>query len=364
MPYKDSAKQKENARKYRENNQEKIKKYRENNQEKIKEQQKEYRENNKKQNYEKQKEYREAKIHNVINSITSKCIIDRKKWDIWCDKIKKNSKNHPYSVEFTNDVMFDMMVHGCFYCGDIATTIDRLDSALDHTIDNCVGCCGPCNNSKGTADPSTFIRKSYYRTRGEYLDDVTDVWHENKTKPIMRGYKGRATKKGVSFELSKEQWNSMIVDECAYCHRRPSTWFGIDRVMPENGYVDGNVVTCCWDCNLDKHTHDVKTMMARNERIATRVNDGDLVIENLPKVILHKGIPKTSKKICANGKVYESQIEASRVLEKSDEYVRACIRDGRYSDDIFLISDEFYDFAISNNLENITKKMYVLFARM
>jgi hypothetical protein len=40
------------------------------------------------------------------------------------------------------------------------------------------------------------------------------------------------------------------------------------------------------------------------------------------------------------------------------------VRDGRYFDDIFEISKEFYDFAVETKLENITKKMYILFNRM
>ena len=36
----------------------------------------------------------------------------------------------------------------------------------------------------------------------------------------------------------------------------------------------------------------------------------------------------------------------------------------KYVDDIFEISEDFYEFAIINKLENITKKMYMLFERM
>lgn len=279
MPY-DPTKRKEQNRKHYEKNRDKIKK-----------QYKEYRENNQAEVKEYQDKYRDAKTQNALNSIISKCIIDIQKWNRWCNEIKRHAKDnkHPYSVDLTNDIMFEMMIKGCHYCGDIATTIDRLDSTLDHTIDNCVGCCEPCNTSKGTADPSTFIRKSYYRTRGEYVDEVTDVWFENKTKPRMWGYKRQATKQEVPFEMSKEKWNAMIIDNCEYCHRSPTTWFGIDRVVPSLGYVDGNVVTCCFDCNLDKHEHDVQTMMTRNERIATRVDNGNLNVEDHPRVILHQG---------------------------------------------------------------------------
>ena len=325
-----------------------------------------YREKNKEQIKRDASKYREDNRQHAVESISSGTIVDKKKWNLWCNQIKGSAKqnNHPYSDDFTNDIIFDMMIKGCFYCGDVATTIDRVDSALDHTLDNCVGCCGPCNMSKGTSDSSTFIRKSYYMARGKYVDGVTNVWFINKTKPCMGHYKKNADKKKVSFELSKEKWNSLIKGDCEYCHRSPSTWFGIDRIVPENGYVDGNVVTCCFDCNLDKHVHDVKTTMARNEKISKRVDNGDLAIDEREHVILHKGTQKSSKKVCAYDKVYASQIEASRALKKSDNYISDCIYDGRYPKDIFYVSDDFYDFVVSNKLKNINKKMYMLFTRL
>jgi 5-methylcytosine-specific restriction endonuclease McrA len=294
MPYKDPAKRKEYLAKYRleerEQIKEKKKEYREKNKDKIKQQKKEYYEKQKEQLSEKQKYYYDERKQNAYHSIITASMNDSWKWDLWCEKIKRDAEHkHSYSDDFTNDIMFEKMVQGCFYCGDIATTIDRLYSDLDHTQDNCVGCCGPCNNSKGAVDPPSFIRKSYYKARGKYYDDVTNMWFVNKNKPRRDVYKRRAVKQGVAFELTKKKFEDLIVGDCEYCHRSPTTWFGIDRVIPKNGYIDDNVVSCCWDCNLDKHKHDVETAMARNERIASRVDNGYFVINCLPHVILHHG---------------------------------------------------------------------------
>lgn len=271
-------------------------KYREKNKEKYKEYQKEYYEQNKEKNKEKNQEYqakyREDRNQHAIYSITVGEILDKKKWDLWCNNTIKSSaitKNHPYSEEFTNIAIFEMLILGCFYCGDIATTIDRIDSKLEHTIDNCVGCCHGCNIAKGTADPMTFIRKSYYRVRGKYIDDDDDIWFVHKNKPRMNVYETRAKKKEVPFELTKDDFEDLIKGKCEYCHRCPTTWFGIDRVIPPRGYVVENVVSCCFDCNIDKLEDDIDTMMARNERIVNRVDAGELVIKECEKVILHKG---------------------------------------------------------------------------
>ena len=331
---------KENDAKYRADNQEKLKEY--------------------------QSKLREDLNQHAINSITSGEILEQHKWDIWCKEIKRHAKHNKrsYSDDFTSDIMFAMMIKGCFYCGGISTTIDRIESTLDHTLDNCVASCTGCNNSKGAADPATFIRKAYYRARGEYVDDITDIWFENKTKPSMCHYKRSAKKREVPFILTNDEWDVLIKNNCKYCKRSPTTWFGIDRAVPSLGYVLENTVSCCFDCNLDKHTNDIDNMMKRNERIAIRVDTGVLVIDDYDRMILHQGVKRSSKKVCAYGHVYESKHEASRALGKSRSYVNRCINNNLHAEYIFEITNVFYDFSITNKLENITRKMYILFERM
>lgn len=293
MPYADPAKRKAYQEKYRMNNRDNRKeyneKYYEENKEEIKEQKKGYRENKKERAIELSAKHREDLKQHAYNSITTGKIINQRKWDIWCGQIKRKAPKHPYSDDFANDIIFNMMIQGCFYCGDIATSIDRIDSRLSHTLDNCTGCCKGCNKSKGAADSSTFIRKAFYRAREDYYDADADIWFVNKTKPRMTQYKYVAARKGVPFDITREYFDILIKGECVYCKRRPTTWFGIDRVVPSQGYVIGNVVSCCYDCNLDKLDDDADTASARNERIAVRMVSGELVIDDCEKVILHQG---------------------------------------------------------------------------
>lgn len=299
MPYKDPEKRKEYQQKYRLEKKERIEEiwsiHYEKNKETYKERSRKHYHENKEQNKEQKKERNakclEGRKQHAINSIATGEIIDRYQWDKWCNEIKRHAKNkkYPYSDDFTNDIMFEMMLKGCFYCGDIATTIDRINSKLDHIIENCVGCCHGCNISKGAADPDTFIRKAYYRVHDKYYDEDIDIWFTNKKKPTTYGYGYTAKKKGVSFELTKEDFDILINGNCKYCNRSPTTWFGVDRVVPSLGYVIGNVVSCCYDCNLDKSEDDVETMRTRNERIVGRIFTGELIIDNKEKMILHNG---------------------------------------------------------------------------
>jgi len=299
--------------------------------------------------------YNEHRQQNAYDSIVIGKIIDQKKWDAYCNKLKNHAPKHPYSNNFTNEIMFEMMVQGCFYCDDIATTIDRIDSKLDHTPENCVGSCWGCNNSKGSADPDTFIRKAYYRARRTYYDDDTDIWFEYKTKPYTSSY----NKKKVPFELTEDEWEKLVVGKCAYCHRSPITWFGVDRIDPSRGYISDNIVSSCFDCNLDKLEDDVDTMRARNERIAQRMDDGELVIGGHEKVILHKGTHPSSKIVCARGKVYESISVATRATKMNQVTFRRRISDGK-DPEIFVATKEFYE-EYKDSIEDITKNMFVVF---
>lgn len=362
MAYKDPAKEKKYQQDWREKNKEKEQPKRKERYEKNKEKEqakaRERYQENKEQIDEYNEKYKANRNQHAYDSIMSDKIIDPKKWDMWCNNIKstaaKNSR--PYSDDFTSDVMFEMVVQGCFYCGDMATTIDRINSKLEHTPDNCVGSCWGCNKSKGTADHNTFIRKAYYRARKTYYDDDTNIWVTHKNKPRMSDYK----RKGVPFDLTKDEWDKLVVGKCKYCHRSPIAWFGVDRIVPSLGYVSDNVDSCCWDCNNDKAKDNVDTMHKRNKRIAQRMDDGELVIGGHKKVILHNGTHPSSKTICANGKMYESISAAADAIKMKQSTFRRRISDGK-DPCIFAVTKEFYDFAIENNLENITNNMFVAF---
>jgi hypothetical protein len=75
-------------------------------------------------------------------------------------------------------------------------------------------------------------------------------------------YKRGAEKRGLSFELTAEQFDSIVTGSCFYCgdgltnvqkgQGKTSGNFsftGIDRVDSEQGYTLKNSVSCCWMCN-------------------------------------------------------------------------------------------------------------------
>lgn len=101
------------------------------------------------------------------------------------------------------------------------------------------------------------------------LDTVRLPKGEASFNKLFGAYKLGAKNRGHKFELSKEDFKSIVVSDCFYCGDKPSqemknngksnffgnfTYNGIDRVNNKNGYVLNNVVPCCFRCNQAKLT--------------------------------------------------------------------------------------------------------------
>lgn len=88
---------------------------------------------------------------------------------------------------------------------------------------------------------------------------------------IYNGYK-RKMARGREFNLSIEDVSDIIKKNCHYCgspprnvktcelktHTKMLTYNGIDRVDNDKGYTKSNVVPCCRNCNIAKHTYSIE----------------------------------------------------------------------------------------------------------
>jgi len=67
------------------------------------------------------------------------------------------------AFELSQEQLTDIILLPCAYCGIIQDKgfngIDRVDSAKNYTIDNCVSCCEMCNMLKGSLSVNTFIKR-------------------------------------------------------------------------------------------------------------------------------------------------------------------------------------------------------------
>ena len=81
--------------------------------------------------------------------------------------------------------------------------------------------------------------------------------------------RGNAKTRNLEFSISRSYYESIAKNNCYYCNQEPKqdgqgsvercpNYNGLDRINPNRGYVEGNVVSCCKYCNYAKHDLSIK----------------------------------------------------------------------------------------------------------
>ena len=118
-------------------------------------------------------------------------------------------------------------------------------------------------SSKRYRDSHVVKRSAYslaYYHRKKNSGDTSIAW---------KYYKANSKRRGYEFSLDRLLFDDHLTDYCFYCGTVPKPLNGIDRVDNSKGYVIGNTVTACKQCNYAKHDYS----RAEFERWATRVAD-------------------------------------------------------------------------------------------
>lgn len=95
---------------------------------------------------------------------------------------------------------------------------------------------------------------------------------------LYASYRCSAKDRNLAFELTKEKLYEMAKKDCAYCGKSPSSieknkcnngdfvYNGIDRMYNSKGYIEGNMVTCCGECNYAKGKRDIDKFLEWMEK--------------------------------------------------------------------------------------------------
>ena len=87
---------------------------------------------------------------------------------------KKNAENRGLEFNISREEFDTLTQKNCYFCGQVPIPrgirmrlgpfphngVDRLDSRLGYISGNCVPCCGPCNDMKGTMSESDFVSQA------------------------------------------------------------------------------------------------------------------------------------------------------------------------------------------------------------
>ena len=97
---------------------------------------------------------------------------------------------------------------------------------------------------------------------------------------LIQEYKNSAKQRGLIYELSEKCLFTFVKANCHYCgkppnkpHRKCDTFLynGLDRVDNNIGYIESNVVPCCYICNKMKGELSVEVFLEHLSNIFTRI---------------------------------------------------------------------------------------------
>lgn len=91
-----------------------------------------------------------------------------------------------------------------------------------------------------------------------------------------------ANRRKIEFAIDRRRFEAIVSSECAYCAAPPRERVlkngkagsfdvkahGVDRIDSKVGYVEGNVVPCCWTCNTMKASLSVEDFREHIKRLA------------------------------------------------------------------------------------------------
>ena len=110
-----------------------------------------------------------------------------------------------------------------------------------------------------------------YRWRGHIVD---------KIGLLMKRYLSNAARRRLSFELTRDQFEAIVLSACIYCGDPPSSsvvqrhtvaYTGIDRRDSTSGYTWDNSASCCKVCNRMKMSMSDGDFVRHCLRVAERV---------------------------------------------------------------------------------------------
>jgi len=155
-------------------------------------------------------------------------------------------------------------------------------------------------------ESSTAIAKNHGINHHTVLGYVKLRGHQVRTKEgwrvlngdpsintLLGSYRREAAKKGLPFEISREEFGALLRSDCYYCSLPPSNrqashdddfyYSGVDRIDSNKGYLRGNVVPCCFPCNTAKNNRTLEEFASW----ITRLIDGDYLarIEKLRSLV-------------------------------------------------------------------------------
>lgn len=127
-------------------------------------------------------------------------------------------------------------------------------------------------NKEKCAEKNRKWREKNRDRRNAYMREYSKKYYQAlEVKPYTqivskyRQYKASAKRRGIVFEMTKEQFKAYTESHCSYCGFIGEQ--GVDRIDNTKGYVEGNMCACCSTCNFIKRDRSVEEFINHCKRI-------------------------------------------------------------------------------------------------
>ena len=210
---------------------------------------------------------------------------ERSKYNTISNRLRyyiKNCKQENKKWELSNDIAKKLFLEECHYCGKIANEtnfngIDRKMPNEPYNLNNCVACCETCNFMKQQLNYDNFINIIHHLAlKYEINNNIENEHYELFKFPLnvtYYKYHHGAIERKLEFTLTKEDFESIIINNCYYCKSKPTKYSGIDRFDNNEGYTLENCVPCCTTCNFLKHTLSYDDFILQIKKIYNHLNN-------------------------------------------------------------------------------------------
>jgi hypothetical protein len=148
-------------------------------------------------------------------------------------------------------------------------------------------CCCDCKNEvpvRGSFMSRPNGTRSCGCSRADHLARIHGIcrrgWGEAAKHATYLQTKGSAVKRGLTWNITEDQFHSLAQQVCRYCGCPPSNmtaprygrygtyrYNGIDRIDSSKGYSAENCGTSCWICNRAKNSMTEAKFMAWVKRV-------------------------------------------------------------------------------------------------
>lgn len=152
----------------------------------------------------------------------------------------------------------------------VSAEVQRRNKSRRKARGVCLDCTKRAEPGRVRCREHLAYHQSYYaKNREAILSRAKELMSPEARREYLRG-PGRfsATRRaaikrfsglmGVLFawDLTREQYEDLVSKPCHYCGFKIETVIGgLDRLDNSKGYIFGNVVPCCFECNVARSDH-------------------------------------------------------------------------------------------------------------